>query len=227
MAQIPKDPEDQGSSNSNIETKSRIEPARTASLQKPLAASGPQSESDPAMLYVEVKQYSEAEKLLQEALAIDRKALGATHREVGRVLICLGRPYLDWDRLTEAADYYGQSLAVDTKILGENNPELGRTLQNLGVVFTEQKKYGEAEEYLRKAVSLKTLQFGPNYWEAATAKNYLGACLTGQKKYKEAEPLLAASCTIIKNQFGVQHPRKPLDSSPARAFHSGCCSRPH
>jgi tetratricopeptide (TPR) repeat protein len=153
------------------------------------------------MLYKEVKNYPEAEKLLQEALSIDRKALGES-RSVAITLSNLGSLNLERGQLPLSEDYHRQALVLAKKMYGENNPELADYFERLGVVLTKEKQFAEAEANLRKALSLRLLQFAPNHFRVATTNSFLGACLADQKKFKEAEPLLVESYPIIKKHFG-------------------------
>jgi eukaryotic-like serine/threonine-protein kinase len=153
------------------------------------------------MLYIKVKNYPEAEKLLQEALSIDREALGES-KSVAITLSNLGSLNFERGQLSLSEDYHRQALAVAEKRYGANNPGLADYFERLGVVLTKEKQFAEAEANLRKALSLRLLQFAPNHFRVATTNSFLGACLADQKKFKEAEPLLVESYPIIKKHFG-------------------------
>jgi tetratricopeptide (TPR) repeat protein len=150
---------------------------------------------------MEVKNYPEAEKLLQEALAIDRKALGES-RAVAITLSNLGSLSFERGQLSHSEDYHRQALAMAEKLYGENNPELADFFQRLGITLTKKKQFAEAEADLRKALSLRLLQFSPDHFRVAMTNSALGACLADQKKFGEAEPLLAESYPIINKHFG-------------------------
>ncbi len=173
--------------------------------------------TDPSYARLRVSAVSEAQ--LQEALTINRKAMGEVHPEVASNLFNLGRLNLERGQFSRSEDYYRQALAMDNKFYGQNNPRLADDLAQLGVVLTREKKFSEAESTLRKAVSLGEKPSDPDYWRVAMRNIRLGACLADQRKFKDAEPLLVESYSIIKKQFGQQHGKTREAAAPLIALY--------
>ena len=75
-----------------------------------------------ALAYRAQGKYAEAEGLLERALAIREKALGASHPDVGQTLTNLANLYRDQGKYSEAEGLYKRALAIREKALGPPTP---------------------------------------------------------------------------------------------------------
>ncbi len=77
-----------------------------------------------AELYRDQGKYAEAEPLYRRALAIDEKALGPEHPDVGQSLNNLAEGYHSQGRYAEAEPLYKRALAIFEKALGPEHPDV-------------------------------------------------------------------------------------------------------
>jgi DNA-binding NarL/FixJ family response regulator len=66
--------------------------------------------------------YTEAEPLLERALAIRERVLGPEHPETGETLNNLARLYLQQGRYTEAEPLFQRALSIRERVLGPGHP---------------------------------------------------------------------------------------------------------
>ncbi len=85
-----------------------------------------------AGLYDNQGRYSEAEPLLQEALAMSKRVLGDEHPDVATSLNNLALLYDNQGRYSEAEPLYQEALAMRKRVLGDEHPDVATSLFNLG-----------------------------------------------------------------------------------------------
>lgn len=98
------------------------------------------------------RKYSDAEKMLNEALLIREKQLGESHPCVGVTLNNLGELYQDENKLTECETTLQRALKI-AEAQDADNAHAAVALNNLGALYYEQHKMPEAESYFRRALT--------------------------------------------------------------------------
>ncbi len=146
------------------QTKAALSAAEAFGPQDPRLAT---SLNNLAVLYYAQGKYTEAEPLIERALAIREKALGPEHTDVGQSLNNLALLYHAGGRYSEAEPLYKRALAIWENVLGPEHPEVATSLNNLAALYQAQGKYGEAEPLYRRSLAI---------WEKA-----LGAFLKMRK----------------------------------------------
>ena len=155
-------------------------------------------------------EYSAAEPLYRQALAIDEKALGPDHPLVATVLSNLG------ELLQAKGDYAGaeplflQALAIDEKALGPDHPAVAFVLSNLGELLHAKGDYAGAEPLFRRALAIDEKALGPDHPAVAMALDNLGGLLEARGDYAEAEPLYRQALAIDEKALGPDHPAVAL-----------------
>ncbi len=87
-----------------------------------------------AEVYRAQGRYAEAEPLSRRALAIDEKALGLEHPDVGQSLNNLAGLYHSQGRYAEAEPFYSRALAIAEKTHGPEHPDVARPQQPGGAL---------------------------------------------------------------------------------------------
>ena len=155
----------------------------------------------------------EAQKQLENALAVRERLFGPDHFLVADTLIRLGLNHSRQGRLQDAE--HMQSRAVEILRLQLPTPELAAALNNLGSVMSAQGRTKEAEGRIREAISI---------WENVGSNDSpslsggllnLGILLQARKQYDEAARVLARARQIDEKAFPSNHPRIGMDLNAA------------
>ncbi|MGB3509129.1 MAG: tetratricopeptide repeat protein [Microcoleaceae cyanobacterium] len=99
--------------------------------------------------------YREAKPLLQRALAINEKALGADHPHVAISLKNLAALYYSQGKYAEAEPLLQRALAINEKAFGADHPPVAHCLEDLAEVYYSQGKYTEAERFQQRALLIR------------------------------------------------------------------------
>ncbi|MEN8444671.1 MAG: tetratricopeptide repeat protein, partial [Cyanobacteria bacterium J06555_13] len=84
---------------------------------------------------VERAQYSEAEPLYQDTLAMRKRLLGNEHPDVAQSLNNLAGLYKNQGRYSEAESLYKDALTMRKQLLGNENPDVAHSLNNLALLY--------------------------------------------------------------------------------------------
>ena len=147
-------------------------------------------------------RYDEAEKSLDEALAMWTVVYGEGSGDVAKIELALAT--LDRKKLRfDAAEVrYLRVLETWRKINGPESTNVAFGLNNLGNLYLEQSDLGRSEERYRQSLAIFEKRLGPDHPHVAMAMANLGRCLVGQKRYDEAVPLLRRVAAIDERSSG-------------------------
>ena len=155
---------------------------------------------------LERAQYSQAESLYRQALAIREQVFGSEHPDVAASLNELGVLYYRQGKYIEAEALYQRALAIREQALGSEHPDVAESLNDLGELYYHQGKYIEAEALYQRALAIREQALGSEYPKVAESLNDLGELYYYQGKYIEAEVLYQRALAIREQVFGSQHP---------------------
>ena len=102
-------------------------------------------------MYQSQGKYADAAGLLQRALAIKEKALGASHPDVAGTLNNLANVYQLQGKYADAEGHYQRALAIREKALGANHPDVANSLIGLANVFRPQRSGRQADGGIRRS----------------------------------------------------------------------------
>ncbi len=151
-------------------------------------------------------RYTEAEGLLEQALAIGESALGPEHPEVAASLNRLGSTRWDQGRYAEAQAIHERALAIRERALGSDHPDVAQSLQNLGHTHWEQGRYAEAQPLYERALLICERALGRDHPAVANALEGLGNAHYSQGWYDTAMPLYERSLAIRERALGSDDP---------------------
>jgi tetratricopeptide (TPR) repeat protein len=162
---------------------------------------------DQAGFYLhERAQYTDAEPLLQRALAIREQVLGSAHPDTATSFNDLAILYEAQGKYEQAEPLYQRALVIREQVLGPSHPRTTVILNNLAQLYRAQGKYEQAEAFLQRALALREQAQGPKHPRTATILNNLGMLYYDQGKYEQAEPLLQRALAIREQVLGPEHP---------------------
>ena len=170
------------------------------------------------------EKYAEAEEMLREVLAVQKRVLGGEHPDTLAAGGFLAECLVDQEKHAEAEEIQREVLAVQKRVLGDEHPDTLAAAGNVAECLVDQKKYAEAEEMLREVFAVsKRILLGATYPETlkaagnlaeclteqdtnlyALAATNLGTCLLHQEKYAEAEEMLREGLAVQKRVLGAE-----------------------
>jgi tetratricopeptide (TPR) repeat protein len=126
-----------------------------------------------ALVLMEQRKWVEAEKLLQEALALDREADGEDAASIGRDLHNLALLRIATGRSREAEPLTRRALEIARTVHGPSHPQTARRLQILSGLLREAGRRDEAERLAREALDVFERVLGPDHPMTQSAQHDL------------------------------------------------------
>jgi tetratricopeptide (TPR) repeat protein len=144
-------------------------------------------------VYRDQAKYSEAEKLLKQAILVMEAGNLAEQTDMALALNNLAGLYQLQGRVAEAIELYNRSVRIAEKRMGSKNPELALELNNLAYVYVVAGKYADAGAVLRRSVSLfdnpkkrNSLYYAVTLFNLAFLDQETGNFANAEKLYKQA-----------------------------------------
>jgi CHAT domain-containing protein/tetratricopeptide (TPR) repeat protein len=150
--------------------------------------------------------YTKAERLLIEALALARKGLGPRHADTLTSLNNLAFLYQSQGRYGEAEPLYREALQVRREMLGPRHQDTLTSINNLAALYDAQGRHDDAEPLLREALQGRREALGPRHPDTLVSINNLAMLYRSLRRYSEAEPLLREALRTSREVFGPRHP---------------------
>lgn len=157
-------------------------------------------------VYLNLGLYRDAQRLLEEAVAVRRRTLGSDRSDVALSLNLLGESVYATGDYEAAESLLRRALALRRETLGEDDPRVGESLNNVGAVLWAQGDHVGAEPYYRDALALRRRLLGEENAEVAQSLNNLAVLLHSAGDYSEAESLYRETLAIRERVLGIDHP---------------------
>jgi tetratricopeptide (TPR) repeat protein len=151
-------------------------------------------------------QYTQAEPLLQRALAIREQVLGFNHADTASTLHHLARLYYLQAHYAQAEPLFQRALTIREQVLGPDHPDTAAALDHLAYLYQYQDKYGLAEHLFQRALAINERLRGPGHPDTATVLNDLGWLYYNQGKYEQSERCFERALMIREHALGPDHP---------------------
>ena len=160
-------------------------------LAKEEAASGPDSLRSAVRLsaLARVVSASEGVGLLERALAIDRRRLGARHPQTAAVAANLAELLLASKRVDEAERYSRDAISIFEESLGFDDSHVARASAILARVLRSRGETAEAERMYRLTLTLDEQAYGPRHRQTRSDVRELAGFLRETGKNREAAEL--------------------------------------
>ena len=160
-------------------------------VAKEEAASGPDSLRSAVRLSALARVVSAPEGvgLLERALAIDRRRLGARHPQTATVATNLAELLVAAERLDEAERYSRDAISIFEESLGFDDSHVARAATILARVLRTKGPTAEAERMYRLSLTLDEQAYGPRHRQTLSDVRELMGFLRETGKNKEAAEL--------------------------------------
>ncbi len=153
-----------------------------------------------------VDEASEAEPLLEEALAIRRRVSGPAHSQVGNILNQLGMIRHSQGRLDEAERLYREAVDVQRRALGDLHPLTASSLHNVAALLRKRGRLEESEALFREVLAIKERIYEKDHPATADTLGYLGHVLRDRGDLPGAEAAYRRALEINRARRGPAHP---------------------
>ena len=149
--------------------------------------------------------YSQAERNLEEAMAISVAAFGEASEEAAAARNNLAVLYKYWGRFDDGLRLYTRALESIIAIHGDESLASATVYHNIGGILHAGGNFAAAEEPARKAWEISRRMLGeadPRTMLDAAA--YAGV-LDGLERYDESEPIYRRALAIFEQGYGPEH----------------------
>ena len=158
-----------------------------------------------AQLY-QVRNYSEAMPIAQQALALGQERYGGDDARLGGLLINVALLHQRLGRHAEAEPLYLRALSLQERSPTPDQAALGRILTDLAGLYARQQRYAEAEPLYTRSLSILQKALSPEHADLTGALNGLANLYRTLGRFAEAEPLYTRSLSILEKALGREHP---------------------
>ncbi|MCY1016640.1 CHAT domain-containing protein [Pyxidicoccus sp. MSG2] len=132
--------------------------------------------------------------------------LGASHPDVGDVLMRLAVAYQELGLDAEAEPRLRRALAIYEATVGANHPRVAICLHRLALMRQARGQHALAEPLLLRALAIWEATLGGNHPDVALTLSELASTHRQQGEYARAEPLLQRALAIQEAALGGTHP---------------------
>jgi tetratricopeptide (TPR) repeat protein/tRNA A-37 threonylcarbamoyl transferase component Bud32 len=157
------------------------------------------------LLHMQRFELAEARKHVEQALALERDALGDDHERVALLLTWLGIVLEQTGRSEDAVASFEQAIEIHRRALGPHHPDLAGLHNNYAVILFGRQDWPGAQAQLEQAVALQREALGDHPNTALTIDN-LGSTLVLQGKVKEGRALIEQALAMREKTLGAEHP---------------------
>jgi tetratricopeptide (TPR) repeat protein len=152
-----------------------------------------------------------AKSVLERAIAIDEKALGADHTRVAIDLNDLGLVLRDLIDLEGAESCLKRALEIDEKAFGPEHISVALRVNNLGSVMLDQDDLVGAKRCFERALAIDEKAFGLEHVRTAVDINNLGMVLQAQGDLVGAKGYFERALAIDEKALGPENTRTAID----------------
>jgi serine/threonine-protein kinase len=150
--------------------------------------------------------FTRADSLLQEALAISRAALKAPHAQIATQLNEYAAVKGDMRQVEEGSALTEEALAMFRRLYGENHLDVAENLANLGTFRMQMERVGEAPALFDQATAIYRRLLPADHPMIAGALNNHARALDRLARYREAEPLFLEALAMQRRLLDETHP---------------------
>lgn len=151
-------------------------------------------------------QYTEAQPLLEQALAMREQVLGAEHPDLAQSLNDIAVLYDQLSMYKRAEALHHRALAIREKVLEPEHPLVAQSLNNLAWVYREQGQFSQAESLYRRSLAITEKVQEQNPLAFTGSLMGLGVYYGAQGKYIQAKAHLQHALSILEHRVGSNHP---------------------
>ncbi len=156
-------------------------------------------------VYRSLGLYEQAAPLLEKAVALKERGLGAMHPSLARSLNSLGWLYTSQGRYAQARPLHERALAIFEKNFGPDHTDVAWSRYYLGSLLLRTGAPGEAKPLLERALVIFEKNLGSTDQAVAWCVNDLAQYHLAAGQYADARPLFERALRIKEQTLGPDH----------------------
>lgn len=164
------------------------------------------AQNNVALVLAKLGSWREAETLMREALAGNRRLLGPGHPRTVTTMTNLGLLCLDMGKQAEATTLLEDALALTRKADNSASDHLATSLSNLATAYMAAMDFAKAEPLLEEALALDMQRHGPSHPTVATTRSNMGQLYHGTGRLADAEKAYLQALEIDRAHRAGGHP---------------------
>jgi len=150
-------------------------------------------------------EYSQAQELHEQALAVTQDAAGVGHPATAASLSNLGAVHEKMGEYAKAKAVHERTLKLRTEALGPLHPDVATSLNALGVVHASLGDQDTAIKYHQRAHDVWLASMGPAHHRVGHSLGNMALAWRSAGEYERAEPFLRKSLAVLESALGPEH----------------------
>jgi tetratricopeptide (TPR) repeat protein len=150
--------------------------------------------------------YDPARQLIEKAIALQHRVLGANHRETLASQQLLAAILQKQAHFADSEKLYRETIQKQERALGADDIDTLRTKSGLGTVLFEEGRYADAEKLLTEVVQSTDRVSGPRSPESLSALHTLAIAYDGLRNYEKEAGLDEELYRRRLQELGADHP---------------------
>ena len=159
-------------------------------------------------VYQALGDYTRAEDMQRQALALYRQSFGQEHALVALSLHNLGSALYGQGLLSEAETFLREAVAMGRRLFGSENLPVAASLNDLASILRAKGELAEAEDLNRQALAVRRKLADKEGPEVITSLSNLALVLQGRDKSAEAELLFREALDDLRKLYGTDPARE-------------------
>jgi serine/threonine protein kinase len=157
------------------------------------------------IVYDNLGLYPRAHLLLQQALEIQKRALGPESPETLKSASSLAHILFQEGHYADAEKLDRDTLDAQRRVLGPEHPDTLRSMYNLGVLLHAEGHRADAEKLDRETLEVRRRVLGPEHPDTLVTTQELASVLADEGNYAEPEKLYRGMLDVQRRMLGPEH----------------------
>jgi CHAT domain-containing protein/Tfp pilus assembly protein PilF len=159
-----------------------------------------------ALIYMGLRDYSEAQGLQERALRIREQSLGLDHPITAESVLNLGAVAWATGQYEEAEELMQRALRIREQALPPDHPRLASTLNNLAELYRSTDRAPRAVPLWQRALEIEEESLGADHPYTAATRGNLAGYYWQSGQPDKAQPLLEDAAAAWEKNLGSDHP---------------------
>lgn len=161
--------------------------------------------NDVAIRYLELEDFTKAERAASKAQEILQANLGPQDSAVADALTNLGNAHLGLKQHRKALAEHQRALQIRVRTKGSRSGEAADSFENVAVILADVGRHADAEPFYRQALAVKTDLYGGRHEAIAQLHFNLGHGYLQQRRFDLAESYLKHSLHLYESLRGPNY----------------------
>jgi tetratricopeptide (TPR) repeat protein len=171
--------------------------------------------------YEDLGLYPEAQRHVQRALDLRRRALGERDLDTLASMNSLAELLGNQGKYSEAETLQSKVVDLRRRVLGDENPNTLVSMNGLANSYKHLAKFAEAEALQSKVLDVRRRTLGEEHLDTVVSMNDLATIYEDEDKFAPAEQLLVRANEIERRILGDEHPDTLIGMNNLAVLYAG------